>query len=118
MKLPEPDEERPISWIAIAEATPVFSSDGEEIGPIHEVLGSQEEDIFHGIEVGHGVLAGPVLIPAEKVTSITNRRIDVAMTAEEIRQLPPFHEQPSFHLGVVGLFRKHLGWVKEDEQPR
>ena len=120
MKLPEPDadDERPISWVAIQESTPVHSVDGEEIGTTHEVLGSQEEDIFHGLVVSHGALGSPVMIPAEHVKSITNRRIDVDLNADAIRALPPFQEHPSFHLGMVGLFRKHVGWIKEDEQPR
>lgn len=115
MRTPEPEEERPLAWNAILENTPVYSSDGTDLGGLHEVLGA--EDIFHGLVVRSGPLSSDVFIPADHVGSITNRRIDVLLTDEEVRQLPPYEPEQSYHLGMVGLFRKHLGWVEGNDQP-
>jgi uncharacterized protein YrrD len=116
MRIPEPTDERPLSWMALLENTPVYSSDGEEVGGVKEVIGSVEEDIFHGIVIGHGVLARDVLMPAANVKSITNRRVDVDISAEDVRSLPPYVEEDSYHLGFVGMFGKHLGWTEEGKR--
>ncbi len=116
MKVPEGEEEQPLAWMAILADTPVYSSDGERVGIVDEVLGSQDQDIFHGIEVRTGLLAQNVMIPADRVTQITNRRIETALTAEEIRDLPAYVEEESYQLGFVGLLRRRLGWQVEREE--
>jgi uncharacterized protein YrrD len=107
------EEERPLAWIAVLEHTPVFASDGERVGTVSEVVGAEDDDIFHGIEVGEGILGRVVLIPAEHVTDITNRRIQTDLSSEAVRALPAYKPGESYHLGFVGLFRKHLGWVED-----
>lgn len=114
MRVPDLPEEQAIAWKAILDSTPVYSSDREQVGTIHEVLGSDEEDIFHGIAVRHGLPPEDVMVPAEHVTRITNRRIEVDLTAEEVRDLPTYEPEHIFRLGLKGLFGKHLGWVKDD----
>jgi uncharacterized protein YrrD len=118
MNISESDEERPLSWLAVLENTPVFSSDGQELGMVREMIGSVEEDIFHGVVIGHGLTPTDVLVPAAKVTSITNRRVDVSLSAEEVRALPAHVEEHSYHLGFVGLFSKRLGWTEEGKHRR
>lgn len=113
MKVPEPDEERPLAWTAILADTPVYSADEEEVGVVKDVVGS--EDIFHGLVLAAGTLASDVLIAADKVTRITNRRIDTSMNAEDIRDLPPYAEEDSYQLGFVGLLGRRIGWVREGE---
>ena len=114
MKVPEPEEEQQIAWIAILDSTPVHSSDGEEVGTIHEVLGSEEEDVFHGIAVRHGMPASEVMVPAEHVVRITNERIDVDLTSDQVRDLAEYQPEQVFRLGMTGFLRKHLGWVKDE----
>ncbi|MGH2449494.1 MAG: hypothetical protein ACRDFS_12950 [Chloroflexota bacterium] len=109
-----PDE--PIAWSAIAADTPVFSRDGEEIGGVHDVLGS--EDIFHGLVVKAGPLGREKMIPAEDVGTITNKRIDTNLDSQQIRELPDYLPEDSYQLGIVGLFRKHVGWVPEGEHDK
>ena len=41
----------PISWRTIIYGTPVMSSDGQRVGEVHEVLGDDADDIFHGLRV-------------------------------------------------------------------
>lgn len=115
MKTPEPDEERQIAWTAILEDTPVYATDGQELGVIHEVLGA--EDIFHGIVVRSGPIGNEILVLRDSVSGITNRRIDTSLSVDEARKLPPYQPEESFHLGIVGLFRKHLGWVEGKDEP-
>lgn len=113
MKVPEPENEEPIAWPAILADTLVYASDGQEVGAVSEVLGSQEEDIFHGIVIRTGVLAHETMIPAERVSRITNRRIDVNLPADEVRSLTPYLEEETYRLGIKGIFRKHIGWVSD-----
>ena len=40
------DPEQPIAWRAVLQETPVRSSEGEHVGHIVDLLGSDEEDIF------------------------------------------------------------------------
>jgi hypothetical protein len=106
-------EERPLAWTAILARTPVFASDGTQVGVAQEVIGSEGDDIFHGVEVAEGPLGHNVLIPAERVKSITTSRISTDMSAEAIRQLPPYQPEESYRLGFVGLLRRRLGWVDD-----
>jgi hypothetical protein len=108
-------DETPVAWTAVTEDTPVYSSDGSHIGVTDEVLGA--EDIFHGVVVTSGPMGTDIMVPAESVASITNKRIVVSPTADELRALPPYRPEESFKLGIVGLFRKHLGWVEGKDEP-
>lgn len=118
MRVPEPEQEKPISWKAVLEHTQVHDAEGQSVGTVREVLGSESQDIFHGIVVHSGVAGRDVMLPADVITRITNRRIDTSLPAERIRELPPYREEESYQLGFVGLFRKHLGWVRDkDDNP-
>lgn len=86
MKIPE-DEERPLAWTAIPESTPVHSSDDAVVGTVAAVVGA--EDIFHGIAVRSGWMGDIILVPGDAVERITNWRIDLRLSAEEFRGLPP-----------------------------
>jgi hypothetical protein len=108
-------QEVPIAWTAILEDTPAYLSDGTEVGVIADVLGA--EDIFHGVVVRSGPLATDKMVPADRVATITDQRIVIDMTADELRALPPFQQEETFRLGIVGLFRKHLGWVEGKDEP-
>ncbi len=44
-------EDQPHSWRSVVYGTPVISSDNETVGAVHEMLGDDREDIFHGIRV-------------------------------------------------------------------
>lgn len=116
MKVPEPGDERPLAWKAILENTPVHSANGEEIGTVAEVLGSEATDIFHGLVVHTGLLGKDIMVPAAEVRSITNVHIETDLTAEAIRDLPPFQPEESFKLGFVGLLGRHLGWVEDKDE--
>ena len=49
---------QPSSYLALAEGTPVFASDGAQIGAVAHVLAAEDEDIFEGIVIDRSVLPG------------------------------------------------------------
>jgi hypothetical protein len=111
-----PDTDQPIAWRAIAEDEPVRSSDGEDVGTVYDVLGSKEDDIFHGIVVHLGRLGHRVLVLADDVTGITSSHVDVNRTTVQLHELPRHTDEHTFHLGVTGLFRKHVGWTADKDR--
>ena len=106
------DPDQPIAWRAIRPATPVRSSEGESVGTVADVAGSIEEDTFHGVVVA---LSGghEVLVLADDVVTIAVGHVDVVWPAAVMRAMPEFHAERDFHLGTVGRFRKHSGWVED-----
>ncbi len=110
---------QPIAWRAIVYGSPVLASDGAAIGSVREVLGSDAEDLFHGIRVArsHG---HDVMVASSVITTITKTAIGTELTTAEVAALPAFSEQATYHLASVGWLRKHLGWQRDsrsDEEP-
>lgn len=110
------EADEPIAWRAISEDTPVRSSDGEDVGTVYDVLGSKEDDIFHGIVVHLGRLGHRVLVLADDVSRITSGHVDVARTSAELHALPEHADERTFHLGVTGMFRKRVGWSEDQDR--
>src|SRR3954470_15564082 len=114
MRIPEPDEETPLAWTAVAAATPVLASDGTEVGVASEMRGAQ--DIFHGVVVRSAAGGADIMVPAAEVRDITNRRIAISLTPEQVRSLPAYQPEPSFRLGNVPGSGE-VGWVEDEERP-
>lgn len=110
------DADQPIAWRAIVENEPVRSSDGETVGTVYDVLGSKEDDIFHGLVVHLGRLGHRVLVLADDVSLITADHIEIGLTSAALHALPVHTDEHSFHLGVAGLFRKHAVWTKDADR--
>jgi len=110
------DPDQPIAWMAVPEDTPVRSSDGEIVGTLSDMLGSRQVDVWHGIVVHLGRLGHHVFVPADQVTLLTRSVVGVVLTSTEIHALPVHDEERQFDLGMVGLFRKHLGWKREKDR--
>ena len=81
-----------VSWKAIERDAVVRSSDGEDIGTVAEVAGDPTADIFNGLVVSLGVLGANRYVPAEQVTGIWPRRVQVAATAAELERAPEYEE--------------------------
>ena len=109
----------PIGWRAIVYATPVLTTDGAKAGTVREVLGSDADDIFHGLRVA--VAGGrDVMVASTDVTTITAAAVGTDLTKDAIEALPTYDEVATYHLASVGWLRKHLGWQKDsesDEEP-
>ncbi len=109
-------DDQPIGWRGVAQDTPVRSSDGETVGTLSDLLGSDQEDIFHGIVVQLGRFGHRVFVPADQVSLLSRSHVTVSLTSAEIDALPEHDDERQFELGIVGIFRKHLGWTREKDR--
>jgi hypothetical protein len=108
------------SWRSIVYGTPVVSSDDQQLGVVREVLGSDAEDIFHGLRVRLTDQRRDVMIPADAVTSMTDAEVRTSLPAAAVEALTTYDETATYHLASVGWLRKHLGWQRDresDEEP-
>ncbi len=103
---PTPDQ--PIAWLAVQNETPVRSADGQTVGSLADLLGSEREDIFHGIIVHLDANGRQVFVPADDVTLMTPSYLDVAFTADQLHSLPEHTEERQAELGWIGRFRREL----------
>jgi hypothetical protein len=113
-------DSQPIAWRSVAYGTSVTTSDGETAGEVHEVLGSEADDIFHGLRVTLHAGHRDVMLASDDVESLTTTEVRSGLTRAELDALPAYDETASYHVGSVGRFRKHLGWKKDsesDEEP-
>ena len=109
------DQDQPIAWRAVPEDT-VVRSEGQPVGTLYDLLGSHEEDIFHGIVVRLHAGSRHVFVPADDVVLLTATHVDVSLSIGELNALPEHTDESGFGLGMVGLLRKHVGWVKEKDR--
>jgi uncharacterized protein YrrD len=110
----------PISWRSIIYGTAVLASGGERVGSVSEVLGSDGEDIFHGIRVALDGGHREVLVAANDVASLSTDAVTTDLARPEFAALPAYDEEATYHLASVGWLRRHLGWVRDaesDEEP-
>jgi hypothetical protein len=85
----------------------VYASDGTEVGAVDEVTGDDGADIFDGLAIARSALAKPTYVPAESVGPITEGRIELTLTMEQVDALGEFLEpatsaqiEPDDHRGV------------------
>ena len=113
-------EDQPISWRSIVYGTPVTASDRIRIGVVQEVLGSDAEDIFHGVRVALTGRREDVMVSADDIASMSLVEVRTVLTRSQIDGLSAYDETTTYHLASVGWLRKHLGWrkdAKSDEEP-
>lgn len=84
----------PVSWLVIEQGWEVRGADGSELGTVAEVVGDSGRDIFNGLVVSPGLLRHNRYLPAERVASIVEGRIDLGLTRDEFESLPE-HEDPA-----------------------
>ncbi len=82
LDLPGPDD--PVAWSYVPEDTPVVGPDGEEIGRVAAMLGTEDEGIFHGVAVRSERDGKAHVVPADAVTRLTTRRVEIAWTADDV----------------------------------
>ena len=83
----------PVSWFMIEPGWKVVDAEGDEVGRVEEVIGDSGADIFNGLAVSTGLLAGAHYVPAENVGLITEGRIHLELSREQVRRLDK-HERP------------------------
>ncbi len=85
----------PVSWLMIEPGWTVVGGDGREIGRVEEVVGDSGDDIFNGLAVSTGLLDRRRYVPSEQVEEITQGRVRLALTADQLRHLGEFGEPPA-----------------------
>lgn len=84
----------PVSYLALEEGTAVLAVDGDELGHVAYVLADEENDIFDGIVISHG-LGRHTFADAEQVGEIHERGVVLTLTAAEAEALPEPSENPA-----------------------
>jgi uncharacterized protein YrrD len=101
-----PDYGQPTSYLALDQGTPVYSSDGDEIGTVDHVLEDDREDIFEGIVVAHhsdnhrrllGHDHSHCYIDADQIDSMYDRGVLLKVSTPECVDLP----KPSANPAVI-----------------
>jgi hypothetical protein len=97
----------PVSWLMIRAGWKVYASDGTEVGAVDEVAGDEMQDIFDGLAVATSALGKPIYVPAESVGPITDGRIELTMSADQVAALGEYVEpatsaeiEPDDHRGI------------------
>jgi hypothetical protein len=85
----------PVSWLMIEPGWKVVDAQGQEIGSVDEVAGDSNDDIFNGLSVSTSLLGKPRYVPAEQVGTITEGRIHLKLTKDQIEHLGEFEEPPT-----------------------
>jgi hypothetical protein len=76
----------PIAYIVLADGTPVYSSDGQQLGKVKRVLADTEEDIFDGLIVD--TPDGDRFVDAPHVDQIYERGVVLSLSAADARNMP------------------------------
>lgn len=92
----ERDEGHPIHYSAVETGTPIYSSDGVEVGRVRAVLDNHTEHILDGFvfEDASGALR---FADGPEVARTAERAVTLSIDAEQARQLgPPEKGHPKF----------------------
>jgi sporulation protein YlmC with PRC-barrel domain len=93
----------------VKRGTPVYASDGEQVGKVDEVVDNYEEHILDGfvIETPDGKLR---FVDAPEVARTAERAVRLTIDSEAAMQLPPPEKgAPSFAPRRTGRIGKLLG---------
>jgi hypothetical protein len=80
------DEGHAISYKVLPRGTPVWSSDGVQVGSVRDVLENEREHLFDGIVID--TPQGRRFVDAPEVARIAERRVTLAIDAAAAAQLP------------------------------
>jgi hypothetical protein len=106
---------QPVSWRSIVYGTPVVTSDNEPFGDVLEVLGSDSEDIFHGLRVHLAQQRRDVMVAADDISDLSAGSVRTSLSSRDLEALAPYDETATYHLASVGWLRKHLGWQRDSQ---
>jgi len=83
LDLPGPDD--PVAWSYVEAETLVVGAEGEELGRVAAMLGTETEGIFHGVAVTPYDDGKTRVVPADAVTLLTSSKIEIAYDAEQLK---------------------------------
>jgi sporulation protein YlmC with PRC-barrel domain len=103
------DDGDPIHYAAVKRGTPVFASDGEQVGRVDEVVDNYREHILDGfvIEMADGELR---FVDAPEVARTAERAVRLTIDSGAAGELPPPEKAPpTFSPRRSGRLGKLLG---------
>ncbi len=90
LDLPGPDD--PVAWNYVEPGTAVVGPDGDQLGKVDRMLGT-DEGIFHGIAVDPRG-GGPVrTVPSDSVTRLTPSKVQISLDAGALERLDEVEHQ-------------------------
>ena len=94
-----------VHYTALERGTPVFSSDGQEVGKVDQVLDNYREHIFDGLVIVTGS-GERKFVDAPEVERTAERAVTLNITAAECEQLGP---PPAAGGPIGGTFKRLFG---------
>jgi hypothetical protein len=88
LDLPGPDD--PVAWSYVQADTLVVGPNGEELGRVAAMLGTESEGIFHGIAITPYADGTTRVVPADAVTQLTSSKVTLAYDAEQLAAADPY----------------------------
>ena len=85
----------PVSWFMIEPGWIVLDAHGEEVGSVDEIAGDSSDDIFNGLSISTSLLGKPRYVPSEQVAGITEGRVRLKLSKDEVERLGEFQEPPT-----------------------
>jgi hypothetical protein len=82
----------PVSWFVIEPGWKVVDAEGQEVGSVDEVAGDSSDDSFNGLSISMSLLGKPLYVPSEQVGTITEGRVHLKLTKDQIEHLGEFKE--------------------------
>ncbi len=89
LDLPGPDD--PVAWSYVEADTLVVGPNGDELGRVAAMLGTETEGIFHGIAVTPYHDGTTRVVPSDDVTRLTSSRVEIAYDAEQLAAAEEYH---------------------------
>lgn len=77
----------PVSWLVIEPGWKVNDSEGNDVGPVEEVVGDSNADIFNGLLISAGLFHGKRYVPAEQIGLITEGLVRLTLTGDQVKRL-------------------------------
>jgi hypothetical protein len=88
-------QQDPVSWFLIEAGWTVVDSTGAEIGTVDEVVGDSSDDIFNGLSISTSLLGRPRYVPSEQVGEITEGRVHLKLSKDQVDRLGEYEEPPT-----------------------
>jgi hypothetical protein len=85
----------PVSWFVIEPGWKVVDAQGQEVGSVDEVVGDSSDDIFNGLSISTSLLGKSRYVPSEQVGTITEGRVQLKLTKDQVEHLGEFEEPPT-----------------------
>ena len=87
------DHGTPIAYTVLAEGTPVFTSDEQQIGTVRRVLADEGTDIFDGITIETS--DGERFVDAPQIGRLYERGVILQLSSADAASLPPHSAAPA-----------------------